>query len=271
MSQSQALAVQNGQALQHQTKQSNELASIREYASIFYHSGMFTDIKSEAQAAVKILAGRAFGFDEITSMAYVHLIQNKATLGAKLQAALIKASGRYNYKVTEHTDKACTVQFTQLFDGKWTSLGLPIRYTIEEAVTAGVTTNPTWKKHPKAMLFASCIRQGMTRYTPDLLRTGGNAPNYSEISNAIEDVSELAELTTTDEAKAEPIEAEIVTSAPADPSESHRADLETLAFDLIQQITNGEPAEVKKLLKGKQIANVTDDELKSLIADWQSI
>jgi hypothetical protein len=170
------------------------ILEIKDLASVFYASGMFTDVKSEAQAMVKILAGQSFGFDAITSMAYVHIIQGKAYLGAKIQASIIKSSGMYDYKIVEHTDTACSLQFYRLFNGEWKPLNQPIRYTMQEATNAGVTSNPTWKKHPKAMLFASCIRQGMTRCTPDLLKRG-QTQTFTEV-----EVPELAFLDSADQA-----------------------------------------------------------------------
>ncbi len=266
MSQNQALAtVQSGKALQQQAKQAPSFMEVQNMASVFYASGMFTDIKSEAQASVKILAGQVFGFDPITSMAYVHIIQGKAYLGAKIQAGLIKSSGIYDYKITEHTDKACCLQFYKYYNGEWKPLNIPIRYTIEEATQAGVTSNPTWKKHPKAMLFASCIRQGMTRCTPDLLRSGSAVtPSYAQISHAAETVGELAEVSSEAEFSDVTIDAEIETSGT-------RADLETQAFELISNITGNDDKEISKLLKGQSVADMSDDVLAANIELWKSI
>ncbi len=265
---SQALTVANGQQLQQTGKSSTNFMEVKNMASVFYASGMFGDVKSEAQAMVKIFAGNAFGFDPITSMAYVHIIQGKAYLGAKLQAGLIKASGRYNYRVVEHTDKVCSIQFTQLFNNKWENLGLPVRYTIEQATTAGVTSNPTWKKHPMAMLFASCIRQGMTRYTPDLLRNQSSAVSYGQITNEIEDIPELKAINTVDEVQTEtPVQDYI--DAPVDPNESTRADLETHLFDLLQTLSGGDAAKTKSLLKNRNVKDMQNDEIRNLIGELE--
>lgn len=255
---------QNNQQVQRTPKQQVDLRELTGIAAIFCASGMFDNIKTEAQAAVKIMAGQAFGFDPITSMAHVHLIQGKAYLGAKLQAALIKASGRYNYKIIEHTETACSVQFMGLVGGEWKAMSLPIKYTIAEATNAGLMSNPTWKKYPKAMLFASCIRQGMTRLTPDLLRQSNDAPAYADITRAMDDVEELKLIDTTDEA----IEGEVET---IDADASRRADLETIAFDLLKDLTGGDGAKVKQLLKGREISNMSDEQLQECVTLWQDM
>lgn len=263
----QAIATTKGTALQRQALTSQKMLELKDVASIFYASGMFTDIKSEAQAAVKIMAGQSFGFDPITSIAFVHIINGKPTLGAKLQAALIKSSGIYEYKVTEHTDKACTIQFYKFNGSEWKALNLPIRYTIEEAQTAGVTANPTWKKHPKAMLFASCIRQGMTRCTPDLIRAGNTVShNYAAVSGALDSVPELAEMDVKDEVVAE---TEAVDAEPVTAEESNRADMETYVFDLLKEVTGGDASALKRTMKGRVVANMTDEDLQLFIGELE--
>jgi len=49
----------------------------------FAESGMFPDIKSAAQAAVKIQAGKEFGIQPFASMTGIHIIAGKPVIGAK--------------------------------------------------------------------------------------------------------------------------------------------------------------------------------------------
>src|SRR5688572_2458447 len=79
------------------------MRDLKELSVMFFESGMFLDIKSAAQAGVKMLAGHELGFSPMISMTGVHFFQGKPVVGAGLQASLIKDSGKYEYKVLEHT------------------------------------------------------------------------------------------------------------------------------------------------------------------------
>lgn len=126
----------------------------------FAESGMFPDIKSAAQAIVKIQAGAELGIKPFQSMAGIHIISGKPTIGAGLMAAMVKASGKYDYKVVEQTDKICVIQF---YEGPVT-IGSST-FSIEDAKKAG-TKN--LDKFPRNMLFARAMSNGVKWYTPDV-------------------------------------------------------------------------------------------------------
>lgn len=146
------------------------MRELKEVAQVFIESGSFTDVKQAAQAMVKIMAGAELGFSPIVSMTGVHFFNGKVSLGAGLIASLIKSGGKYEYKITEHTETRCSVQFYQVINGELKSLGVAVTYTWADAQKAGLTGKDNWKKYPKDMLFASCIRQGARRYCADILR-----------------------------------------------------------------------------------------------------
>lgn len=129
-------------------------------AKSFADSGMFPDCKSMAQAAVKIQAGREFGIQPFAAMSGIHIIQGKPTIGAGLMAARVKGFGKYDYKVIEHTDKVCSIEY---FQGK-ESIGVST-FTIDDARKAG-TKN--LDKFPKNMLFARAMSNGVKWFTPDI-------------------------------------------------------------------------------------------------------
>ena len=149
-------------------------------------SGYFADAKTASEAVVKVLYGREIGLGPVASMVGIHIIEGKPSLGAISMATLIRRSGRYEYKVREHTDTACTIEFfdVEVEDGK-RSLHLigPSRYTIEDAKQAGLyeRSGPkggpgNWKKVPKNMLFARAMSNGVKWYCADVF--GG--PVYDE-------------------------------------------------------------------------------------------
>jgi hypothetical protein len=170
----------------------------------FYESGMFTDIKSAAQAMVKISAGAEMGIPPFAAMSGIHIIQGKPTIGAGLMAANVKASNKYDYKVIEQTEKVCSIDF---YKGK-EKLGNST-FTIEEAKKAG-TKN--LDKFPKNMLFARAISNGVKWYTPDVFSGPVYTPeefdvvtqdiNHTDISEEVKHAKDkLPLLTTVDELK----------------------------------------------------------------------
>ena len=147
-------------------------------AKSFADSGMFPDCKSMAQAAVKIQAGREFGIQPFAAMSGIHIIQGKPTIGAGLMAARVKGFGKYDYKVIEHNDKVCSIEY---FQGK-ESIGLST-FTIEDARKAG-TKN--LDKFPKNMLFARAMSNGVKWFTPDIYEMPVYVPE--EMAQVTEDV-----------------------------------------------------------------------------------
>lgn len=109
-------------------------------ADAYAESGYWPDAKSQAQALVKIEAGRALGLPAIVAMSEVHVIQGKPTLGAGALAALVKTSGRYDYRIVEHTEERCAIRFFDLEAGQ---LGESV-FTLDDARKAGLSGRPIW-------------------------------------------------------------------------------------------------------------------------------
>ena len=126
----------------------------------FAESGMFPDIKSAAQAIVKIQAGAELGIAPFAAMSGIHIISGKPTIGAGVMAAMVKASGKYNYKVTQQTDKVCSIDYYEGAEMIGTST-----FTIEDAKKAGTKNTD---KFPRNMLFARAMSNGVKWYTPDV-------------------------------------------------------------------------------------------------------
>jgi hypothetical protein len=140
--------------------QKHNATEVMALGKAFAESGMFPDIKSAAQAIVKIQAGAELGIGPFQSMSGIHIISGKPTIGAGVMASMVKASGKYNYKVTEQTEKICSIEF---FEGK--DLIGTSTFTIEDAKKAG-TKN--LDKFPRNMLFARAMSNGVKWYTPDV-------------------------------------------------------------------------------------------------------
>lgn len=176
----------------------NEIMSMQNVIDIgnaFYTSGCFTDVKSAAQAIVKIQAGQELGILPFASMTGIHLIQGKATIGGHLIAAQIKASDKYDYQVIERSNERCEIEF---FEGK-KKLG-KIAFTAQDAARAG-TQNMT--KYPSNMLFNRAISNGYKTYCPDVFMAPVYTPEEFDQSS-VEVEGEATTATPEQAAQSEP-------------------------------------------------------------------
>lgn len=135
-------------------------SEIMSMGKAFHESGMFPDIKTAAQAVVKIQAGAEIGIPPFAAMSGIHIIQGKPTIGAGLIASAVKGSGKYDYRVMQQDEKACSIDF---FQGK-DKLGNST-FTIEDAKKA---QTKNLDKFPKNMLFARAISNGVKWFCPDV-------------------------------------------------------------------------------------------------------
>lgn len=154
-------------------------SEIMSMGKAFHESGMFPDIKTAAQAVVKIQAGAEIGIPPFAAMSGIHIIQGKPTIGAGLIASAVKGSGKYDYRVIEQTEKNCNIDF---FQGK-EKLGTS-SFSIEDAKKA---QTKNLDKFPKNMLFARAISNGVKWYCPDVF----SGPVYvpEEMPEVTEDIS----------------------------------------------------------------------------------
>jgi hypothetical protein len=135
---------------------------------IFMQSGMFTDIKTQAQAVVKILAGRELGLAPLESMTNIYIVNGKVALQAKIIGSLIKKSKKYDYTVKKLDDKECVIDFFQIDNkGERTHLG-ESSFTFQDAAKAGLVNKDVWKSYPRNMLFARSLSNGARWYASDV-------------------------------------------------------------------------------------------------------
>lgn len=173
---------------------------VTKVGTVLVQSGFFKDAKSAAQAVVKVLAGRELGIGPVRSMNDIYVIEGKTTLSAPLIGSLIKASKRYDYRVKEHTDKICTIEF---FQGG-TSIG-ESSFTMADATTAGLAGKGTWKQYPRNMLFSRALSNGARWYCPDVF--GGSIYTPDEFDVIEGEVREVPAATVVDQETGEITEA----------------------------------------------------------------
>ena len=162
------------------------------YAKAFVASGFFTDVKSISQGIVKVQAGKELGIPPVYAMQNINMIKGRLCSNANTMALLVKRSGRYNYRITEHTDALCLIVFKELVEGKWVDIG-ESKFTIDDAKRAKlVFPDSAWIKYPRAMLFSRAISQGARIYCPDAI---GGIYTSEEIKSIDSDEQEPSTVT----------------------------------------------------------------------------
>lgn len=136
-------------------------------AKVFAESGMFPDVKSQAQACVKILAGRELGLSPFESMKNLYLVNGKLAIQSNALASLVKTNPKYDYMVNTLTNDECSIEFFHCNGSeKKESIGIS-EFTIKDAAKAGIVNKDNWKNFPKNMLFARALANGVRFYCPD--------------------------------------------------------------------------------------------------------
>ena len=143
---------------------------------VLAQSGYFQDARQAAQAIVKVMAGRELGFGPIASMTGIHIIQGRPAIGADLMAKAVKRSGRYNYRVTELTDEACSIEFFEKSGDAWQSIGTSL-FTRQDATKAKTKNLDAF---PRNMLFARAMSNGVKWFCPDALGLTSYTPEELE-------------------------------------------------------------------------------------------
>ena len=134
-------------------------------------SGNYKGLTYSTALMILQMAGE-MGLPMAQALGSMHLVDGKLVMSANLIAALVKRSGRYNYKVMEHTDKNCTIEFFEKLGVKdglivWDSLG-KFSWNMDMAKRAGLHTKQVWLKFPENMLFSRAITSGVRTFCPDL-------------------------------------------------------------------------------------------------------
>tara|TARA_R110002096_G_scaffold414842_1_gene616147 strand:+ start:313 stop:1056 length:744 start_codon:yes stop_codon:yes gene_type:complete len=147
-------------------------------AQHFVDSRLIQSIKNVPDAMVLMMCGKSLGLSDFDSVTGIHMVDGRPQISANLMASAIKRHDRYDYKVTQYTETAVTVEFFEVdAAGVMQSAGDPVTWTIEMAKTAGLASRTNWKNYPRQMLRSRAISEGYRTYCPDAL---GNVTFYVE-------------------------------------------------------------------------------------------
>lgn len=170
------------------------LAEPMQLGEVFMQSGMFTDIKSQAQAVVKILAGKELGLAPLEAMTNLYIVNGKVALQSKVIGALIKKGGKYDYTIDKIDDQECVITFYQITDNKRAELGKS-SFTVKDAAKAGIINKEVWKSYPRNMLFARALSNGARWFASDAFC----GYSVEEIGSPISNGNAITTVSITDE------------------------------------------------------------------------
>jgi hypothetical protein len=176
-----AIEKENGGASLDSAVTTAAAMSVNEQAQIFFDSGIFKDVKSAAQAFVKIAAGREIGLSPIMSMNSVYIVDNKIAYETKIFLSRLKSGGKYDYEIIKNTDKECEIAFYRLALNEGTETRIPqgkSRFTFEDAARAGLANKTSYKNYPALMLFYRAASNGIKLFCPDVLE---GRPLYEDL------------------------------------------------------------------------------------------
>ena len=156
-----------------------DLPAVLELAKHLVPTGMLPDhLKTPGQVVAIILAGRELGMPPMRALRSLVMVKGKVVESADSQLARFKADG--GKAVFVHLDDTrAAIKLTHPNGDEHAEL-----FTLDDAKRAGLMSNPTWQKYPKAMLRSRVITAGLKsigwdgavgNYDPDEAReiTGG--------------------------------------------------------------------------------------------------
>lgn len=144
------------------------IETLEKKADILVESGLFPDVKSKAQAMIKIWAGRELGLSDFQAIQGFYMVKQGLAMTANLMAALIKKNDKYDYEVSKHDVEECSITFFAVSNGERKELGTS-SFTFKDAAKAGLVNKDNWKNYPKNMLFARALSNGARWYCPDAI------------------------------------------------------------------------------------------------------
>ena len=118
-----------------------------------------------AKATVVALKGRELGIPMMQAFSQVHVINGKPTLSAELMLALIyREHPNADIDFVQNDAKACIIEAARPNKKK-----RPFSFSMQDAEAAGLLSNPTWKKYPRAMLRSRAVSEMARSIFPDAI------------------------------------------------------------------------------------------------------
>lgn len=113
---------------------------------------------------VIVLYGQELGLAPMQAMQVIDVVKGRPALRANLWVALARKAG-HKVRVIENTAESTTITVIRSDDPEGP---VTATYTIEDAKTAGLTSNDNYRKNPKAMLYARAASTAIRQACPEV-------------------------------------------------------------------------------------------------------
>lgn len=118
-----------------------------------------------AKATVVALKGRELGVPMMQAFSQINIIKGKPAISAELMLALIyRQHPDADIDFVELDETKCVIEAARPGKKK-----RKFSFTIEDAKKAGLTSNPTWTKYPRAMCRSRAVSEMARSLFPDVL------------------------------------------------------------------------------------------------------
>jgi len=152
-------------------------ADMKIFAEACFKSGLFQDAKSEAQAIVKIMAGKELGISPLTAMNKLQIVNGHIGMQVEVMKILLKTKGYSWEEKVDNDDNPTAAEVTFAYPDRKPKT---YRFTVNDAKRAGLLTKDNWKNYLKLMLGHRAFAIGARDYAPEALQGCGYTPEELE-------------------------------------------------------------------------------------------
>lgn len=167
----------------------NEWILLVEQAKCFLQSGLLPKtIQRPEQVVLVMLKGRELGIPPLQALSHINVINGKPAMSAELMLAqILRLHPKTQFKFLERSNRKCTMSVKRAgFDFE------TFEFTIEDAELAGLMSNPSWKKYPRAMLHARVVSEMARSLFPDAISGCSYTPE--ELGAVVDENGEFLEM-----------------------------------------------------------------------------
>jgi len=133
---------------------------VQQMAQAIVQGGLFPHLKTPQAAISLMLLCQAEGLHPMQAIQRYHIVQGRPVMRADaMQAAFQKAGGKVEW--IERTPTRAAAIFSHPQGGE-----LEVEWTIEQATKANLTGKDVWRQHPRQMLSARVIGEGVRALYP---------------------------------------------------------------------------------------------------------
>lgn len=176
-----------------------------------------------ADVLVIILYGQELGLAPMQAIQVIDVVKGRPSLRANLWVALARKAG-HKVRVVENTATSCTITVIRNDDPDGP---ITATYTIDDAKTAGLTSNDNYRKNPKAMLYARAASTAIRQACPEVAM--GFSDEYEVAEPTARPTLATVAAERTDRPAAEP--EVVVEPEPVEPTAEELAELANIAAE----------------------------------------